>query len=194
MGSSDTVKSLKERIYKWAGPAVNIQVLDFEGYVIDDNDILLADFLDDGDELCLTANVPQKDMSHNKKIGKKTTSTFMVTAQGKFKMSRNTLSTDSGLFALVDTLQGGTIGQKEFQAEFYDVKDKDKVEVKVEDEKAVVYADGERQEPERVETYNEKKLIRQSSFNNSLKQYIRNYSSFLNNIGNAIKAVQNLTE
>merc|ERR1711915_968932 len=117
----------------------------------------------------------------------KTTSTFMVTAQGKFKMSRNTLSTDCGLFALVDTLGGGTWGQREFQAELYDVKNKENVEIKVEDEKAVVYADGEKQEPERVEMHDEKKFTRQSSFNKSVKQYLSNYSSFLNNI--IIKAV-----
>ena len=85
------------------------------------------------------------------------------------------------------------MGGREYQAEFYDATEKGNVEVMVEDEKTVVYADGEKLEPQRIETYDEGKITRQSSFSKSVKNYLSSYSSFLHKISNTVKDAQNPT-
>ena len=183
---TDTIGTLKAKIHSWDGPAVDTQILEIGGYLFNDDNARLVEFMNDGDEIFLTADVPEKEKGVSKFLGQK--DIYAITKRKRYKMSKGNLSNESGVFALVRTLDGEHIGEREYQAEIYDVDvtDGGPVQVKMEEDKVVVYANGEKQIPQRIENHNEKEIQREFAFTKVL-DYFRNYNNW---IGNIVKTVQ----
>jgi len=181
--SYDTIGTLKEKIHSWDGAEVECQILDIDGYVFNNDEDRLADLIEDGDEICLTADVPEKRKKAEKLLGQKE-SIFAVTARKSFKMSRGSLTEESGIIALVSQLGGENIGERTYQAAYYDVPDGANLEVNMVDDEAALFANGEKQEPKSFEHHSEKEI--QLDFTLA-KDYFGLYKNWIQNIMNFVQ-------
>ena len=182
---TDTVLDLKKKIETIEGLDPRDQNLYLKGYLLNEDNLVLSEFLHDEAELVLV--LPQardEDQVNHQDVW--VASGEKHDCKLKLVQRENSLNKpDSEVFGLVRMISGHNPGSRKYKLEKFSVRNKHDVLIRVTDDLVEVYLEGEKIEANTVEYYQEKKSplstdpIKDRQFSEFVDKFIREIGSLL---------------
>jgi len=191
---TETIIDLKNRIFTQEGLETNFQIIFYNGYWINEDDICLGDFLKNGDELVLNNDAPTKAVTGRFiSVMQRTITIINPRSLRPFQTlllvpsRETTIRLSTGKFGLViSTDNEGEIGRRSYQAEVYKLREDSEVRVVEVEGRIEVLINDIRQEPKRTKVYEEGILPRVRDGVSTVGNFIGNFGRFLNGIAEII--------
>merc|ERR1711915_324440 len=187
---TETLAALKEKIQVDDGTSVDCQLLHYQGYLLNQDDICLGDFLKDGYELTMSTSNKGKDKAMFK--NKVENDVWIVTGNEKrfkpYKLHANfrcPIKIKAGRFGLVYHIEGEQVGARQYQAYVYALKHDQVVELQGQHPNVEVFVNGVKQVPEDSELYDEK-VVNQGSNLPAFLKFLGSFLNFVSRIGNIV--------